>query len=250
MMKLNLKMKTENNGFVRINKFIASNTGMSRRDVDEYIRQGRITVNNITVRDLGFKINPETDKVAVDGVKVKVEERKIYIMLNKPEKVITTKDDEKKRQTVMDFIDINIPVFPVGRLDYDTSGLLLLTNDGDFANDMMHPTSEVKKTYQVKLSKPLNDRHLAMLQRGIMLERKKTLPCEIKFTDATDKRNLNITISEGRNRQIRKMFEALGYFVNKLKRISYGNLRLGSLKKGEWRMLTQKEITELKNLKK
>ncbi len=240
----------ENNGIIRINKFIAANTGMSRREVDEYISQGRITINSITVRDMGFKVNPDKDKVAVDGVKVKVETQKIYIMLHKPEKVITSLDDEKHRETVMNFVDVKKPIFPVGRLDYDTSGLLLLTNDGDFANDMMHPSSKVKKTYDVKLSKPLLDKHQELLQKGIILERKKTLPCEIKFTDKNDKKYISITISEGRNRQIRKMFEGLGYFVNKLKRISYGNLKLGSLKKGAWRFLTAEEISELKNLKK
>lgn len=242
--------KQENKESIRINKFISANSELSRRDADEYISQGRVTINGITIRDMGFKVNPSVDKVAVDGVKVKVETEKIYIIFHKPEKVITTLEDEKHRETVMNFINVKKPVFPVGRLDYDTSGLLLLTNDGDFANNMMHPASKVKKTYQVKLSKPLNDKHQSMLQKGIMLEGKKTLPCEIKFTDASDKKYLNITISEGRNRQIRKMFEGLGYFVNKLKRISYGNLKLGSLKKGEWRFLTSEEISELKKLKK
>lgn len=236
--------------YIRINKYIAANTNLSRREADEYILQGRVTINGYTVRDLGFKVNSEKDKLAVDSVPVKKETKKIYIMLHKPEKVITTLKDEKHREIVTDFVKINKSVFPVGRLDYDTSGLLLMTNDGDFANDMMHPSSKVTKTYIAKLSKPLEDKHMEMLQKGIYLDGKKTLPCKIKFVDIKDKRNISITISEGRNRQIRKMFEKLGYFVNKLKRISYGNLHLGELKKGYWRYLTSKEIEDLKKLKK
>lgn len=231
---------------VRLNKFMASNGISSRRKTDELIEQGRVTVNGNTVKELGFKIDPDKDKVAFDGETVKTDTEKIYIILNKPKGIITSVSDEKNRETVIDLVKIKKKIFPVGRLDYNTSGLLLLTNDGDLANKLMHPKSKIYKTYSVTLSKPLEEKHKFKLTGGIKLEGRKTAPCIIKFPRKDDFQNLNISIYEGRNRQVREMFEHYGYFVRELQRTDYAGMKLGSLKEGEWRYLNQKEISKLK----
>ncbi len=234
--------------YIRINKFIATNTKLSRRKVDEYILQGRVTINNITITDTGFKINPLKDKIRLDGELIRQSKRKVYILLNKPQKTITTVSDEKGRTTVVDLIKTKEKIFPIGRLDYDTSGLLILTNDGEFANRMMHPTYKIQKTYEVKLSKPLEEKHKNYLIKGIILNGRKTLPCKIEYFSKDDKRKIKITISEGKNRQVKRMFEKFGYKIFKLHRSKYGNLSLGKLNPGEWRYLTQKEVLKLQSL--
>lgn len=230
---------------VRLNKFIASNGLLSRRKIDELIEQGRVTVNKKTVTELGYKINPEADKVFVDGEHIKPDTKKIYIMLYKPHGVITSVSDEKKRTTVIDLIKINQKIFPVGRLDYSTSGLLLLTNDGGLANKLMNPKSRVYKTYYAELSRPLEEKHRLKLSGGIKIEGVMTAPSIIKFPKTNDYLRLTISIHEGRNRQIHNMFEHFGYFVRVLRRIEYAGLNLGGLKEGEWRYLTSEEISSL-----
>ncbi len=232
---------------IRINKFIAENYGISRRKADEYILQGRVTLNNITITEPGHLINSESDKIKVDGETVRINTKKIYLMLNKPARVISTVSDDKHRTTVIDLINIRDKVYPVGRLDYDTTGLLLLTNDGEFANKLMHPKSKIFKTYQVKLSKPLDEKIKVLLEKGTVIDGKKTEPAVINYTNQKDKKFVKISIREGRNRQVRKMFEKFGYFVDKLHRSDYGNLKLGSLKPGEWRKLTPNELENLNN---
>ena len=170
-------------------------------------------------------MNPISDRVALDGEKIKTSTRKTYIILNKPEKIITAVTDDKKRKTVTDLISIK-NIFPVGRLDYDTTGLLLLTNDGEFANQMMNPKFKVEKTYEVTLSRELEEKIKEKLEKGIKIEGKRTLPCEIKYINRFDKAEVSVKISEGKNRQIRKMFEFYGYFVRKLHRSKYGKLSL------------------------
>ena len=157
-------------------------------------------------------------------------------------------DDEMGRQTVMDYVNTKYNLFPVGRLDYDTTGLLLLTNDGDLANKLMHPSFKISKTYDVKLSKPLEEKHRQALMKGIMLMGKKTLPCQIKYKHNKNHAVITVTLKEGRNRQVKKMFEKFGYFVQKLHRAKYGNIPIGNLKIGTWRYLETKEINDLKNL--
>lgn len=241
----------EQNGTTRINKFIANNYNISRRDADEYILQGRVTINNITISEPGFIINPQKDKVRVDGELIKISEKKLYIMLNKPERIISSAADDKHRTTVVDLIKakgtIKDRIYPIGRLDYDSTGLILLTNDGDFANELMHPRYKVYKTYDVKLSKPLDEKIKALLERGVVIERKKTEPAIVKLTNPRDHRFVTISIREGRNRQVRKMFERFGYFVNKLHRSEYGGLKLGSLKPGEWKKLSPSDIQKLES---
>lgn len=230
---------------VRINKFIAMHSDIARRTVDDYILQGRVTINGISISEPGFKVNPAKDKVSVDGVPVKVSTKKIYIILNKPEGVISSVSDEKHRKTVVDLINIRDRIFPVGRLDYDTTGLLLLTNDGDFANKLMHPKFRVNKTYIVSISRPLEEKHKIKLESGIRIEGRKTSPAKISFPKRNDFTTVSITIHEGRNRQVRNMFEHYGYFVRKLHRSTYGKLDLSGLKPGGWRYLTAVEVKSL-----
>jgi 23S rRNA pseudouridine2605 synthase len=233
---------------VRINKFISANGILSRRKTDEYILQGRITINGITISEPGYRVIPETDKIRIDGELVKLNLKKVYLLLNKPLRTICSVSDEKRRLTVVDLIKIKEKIFPVGRLDYDSSGLLILTNDGEFANQLMHPKFKISKTYFVNISKPLDEKYREQLMKGVLIDYKKTEPCTIKFVNPKDKQNLYITIREGRNRQVRKMFEKHGYFVRKLHRVEYGNLKLADLQEGKWRHLTMKELEELKSL--
>ncbi len=195
----------------------------------------------------GFKIDPQKDKVNVDGIPIKISFKKIYIMLNKPENVISSVSDEKRRKTVIDLINIKERIFPIGRLDYDTTGLILLTNDGEFANRLMHPKFKVEKTYLVRISRPLEEKHKVKLMNGIKIEGRKTSPCRISFPKRNDFALVSITIREGRNRQVRNMFEHYGYFIRNLHRSEYGTLKLTGLKPGEWRYLTEKEILSFNN---
>ena len=235
-------METE---LIRINKFIATHSDIARRTVDEYILQGRVTINGVTIMQPGYKVNPGKDKISVDGVPIKVSTKKIYILLNKPAGVISSVSDDKHRKTVVDLINIKDRIFPIGRLDYDTTGLLLLTNDGDFANKLMHPKYKVDKTYVVQISRPLEERHKIKLMAGIKIEGRRTSPCIITFPKQSDFSTVSITIHEGRNRQVRNMFEHYGYFVRSLHRSSYGKLNLSGLKPGGWRFLSVKEIESL-----
>lgn len=232
--------------YVRINKFVATYGMLARRKVDEYILQGRITVNGITITEPGYKINPQEDRVSVDGELIKVEKGKVYILLNKPPKVISAVTDDKKRKTVVDIVKVKERIFPIGRLDYDTTGLIILTNDGEFANKLMHPRYKVDKTYLVHLSKPLQEKHRKKLAEGIFIDRKKTEPAKIVFLNKDDYKRLFISIHEGRNRQVKNMFERFGYKIRKLHRTKYGNLKLGNLAEGEWRKLSEKEVALLK----
>ena len=230
---------------VRINKFIAMHSDIARRTVDEFISQGRVTINGVSITQPGFKVDPSKDKVSVDGEPIKISTKKIYVILNKPVNIISSVSDEKRRKTVVDIINLKERIFPVGRLDFDTTGLILLTNDGDFANKIMHPKYKVNKTYVVQISRPLEERHKIKLMKGIKIEGIRTGPCEITFPKRDDFSTVSITIHEGRNRQVRNMFEHYGYFVRSLHRSSYGPLTVAGLKSGEWRYLTAKEITSL-----
>ncbi len=230
---------------IRLNKFIAESGLGSRRTVDEMIAEGRVDVNGVTVSTLGIRIDPEKDKVTVDGETIRKPSRKVYILLNKPKGIITSVSDEKNRTTVIDILNIKDRVFPVGRLDYDTSGLLLLTNDGELANLLMHPSGEIRKTYHAKLSKPLEEKHRLKLSEGVFLEGKRTAECEITYLKKNSRLDVLVTIHEGRNRQVRKIFESYGYFVRELERTVYAGIETGNLKPGEWRMLDKSEVESL-----
>lgn len=240
-------MKEESENFTRLNKYLSNNTEFARRKIDEFITQGRITVNNKVILEQGLQINPEKDEVRLDGERIREKANKKYFILHKPIGFITTTDDEKNRKTVIDLIKTHDKVFPIGRLDSDTSGVLLLTNDGDFANTLMHPKFKVEKIYIVTLSKPLEEKLRAKLAGGIKLDGKKTAPAKIVHPNKNDLSIVSITLTEGRNRQVRRMFEGYGYFVRKLHRISYGHLTVDGLNAGEYRKLTKEEINKFTN---
>ena len=253
---------------IRLNKFISSSGFTARRKADQLIQEGRVTVNSTEVTELGMKIDPDKDVVKVDGELIGKKERGksefVYIVLNKPIGYITTTSDEKNRPTVMDLVKIKKRIYPVGRLDYDTEGLLLLTNDGDLAYKLMHPKFEINKTYIAKVNKPIDEKQELRLQNGVVIEEKpqpvsplrgykpkrrrvKTSKAFVEVVPKSERKQIKITIHEGRNRQVRKMLEAVGLFVRKLKRIEYANLNLQGLKTGEWRYLSEVEARELKN---
>ena len=243
---------------VRLQKIIADAGIASRRAAEKLITAGKVTVNGETVTELGVKADPDKDTVAVDGKQIKVSGKKLYLMMNKPVGYVTTMKDPEGRPIVTDLLKgISERVYPVGRLDYTTSGLLLLTNDGELANRLMHPRHEVEKTYRVKVRGSLTDDQLGRLRRpnrelGFRAP-KKVLPEREKKTDSPARglvRNswIVIIISEGKNRQIRRMIESVGGTVLKLERIRYGNLDRTGIKVGEFRHLTPREIHYLKTI--
>ena len=235
----------------RLNKFLASCGVASRRGADKLIEEGKVKVNGKVVTELGVSVNPANDNVTVDGIKVKPVADYSYIMLYKPKGCITTVSDDKGRKTVFDYLtDVNIPhLVPVGRLDYDTEGLLILTNDGDLPYSLTHPSHEVEKTYLVKVEGEMPEHKLAQLRKGVIVDGEKTNRSRVKLIEYKDGiSRLRVTITEGRNRQIRKMFEAVEREVVFLKRIAVGELRLGGLARGAYRYLTDEEIAYLKTL--
>ena len=235
---------------VRLQKYIAMSGTASRRAAEVMIEEGRVSVNGSVVRELGTKVEIGADSVTVDGKKIKPEVKKYYIMMNKPVGYVTTVNDQFDRPTVIDLIgeEITARVFPVGRLDFDTEGLLLLTNDGDFTYEVTHPKFHMDKTYVVTLKGGITVKGLNRLRRGVLIEDYKTSPAEVEMLSAEKGVTvIKITIHEGRNRQVRKMMEAVGCKVSGLKRISIGDVELGNLPLGRWRYLTSHEINRLKS---
>lgn len=233
---------------IRINKFLAELGVGSRRAIDKMIEEKRIKVNGV-LAESGIKVD-KTDKIFVNGKLLEFEKKKkVYFMLNKPKRVLSTAKDERGRKTVVDLIDTKERIFPIGRLDYDTEGLLLLTNDGEIFNKVIHPRTEVYKTYLVEARGNINMTTLNKLKRGIMLDDKMTLPAKAKILLADERHTeLHFAIKEGRNRQVRRMFEIVGHPVINLKRIMLGELNLEGLEVGEYRPLTKKEINYLYSL--
>jgi 23S rRNA pseudouridine2605 synthase len=238
----------EGPGLVRLNKFLASAGVASRRKADVLIEEGRVEVNGQVVTDLGIKIRPERDKVFVDGKQVALLDAPLYIVLNKPKDCITTTDDERGRSTVMEYVRVRQRVFPVGRLDRNTTGVLLLTNDGELANQLMHPRHGVKKAYKVTLDKQITHEHISDLKRGVELEDGLTDASEVVLIPGGRNKVVGISIHEGRNRQVRRMFERLGYDVKKLDRVAYGDITAAGLRRGQWRYVTAKEVAALRKL--
>ncbi|MCM3566744.1 23S rRNA pseudouridine(2605) synthase RluB [Neobacillus mesonae] len=232
----------------RLQKVIARAGIASRRKAEELIKEGRVKVNGIIVTELGVKVT-SSDRIEVNEIPIEREES-VYFLLYKPRGVISSVSDDKGRKVVTDFfVGLKERIFPVGRLDYDTSGLLLLTNDGEFANLLMHPSSEIEKVYVAKVKGvPLKEK-LKKLEKGVRLEDGKTAPARIKMLSFDKKKQtaiIEISIHEGRNRQVRRMFEAIGHEVLKLKRERYGFLTLSGLKAGEARELTPHEVKQLR----
>jgi 23S rRNA pseudouridine2605 synthase len=232
---------------IRLQKYMADAGYASRRKSEELINQGRVTVNGVTADKPGIKVN-KNDIVEVDGVRLELSENLVYIMLNKPAGCITSAKDQFGRKTVLDYVkDIKERVFPVGRLDYDTSGLLLLTNDGELTYSITHPSHEVEKVYLAEVEGIPGKNELNAFRSGLVIDGYKTAPAGIESISSQNyKTLLQITIHEGRNRQVRKMCEAIGHRVIKLNRIRIGEIELGDLPEGRWRKLTEEEIEKLR----
>ncbi len=234
---------------MRINKYLSGCGLDSRRKCEQYVTDGRVKVNGKVLTSLAYDVK-DGDYVEVDGKAVSLSERKVYIMLNKPKGCVCTSSDEKGRKTVLDFVKIKERVFPVGRLDYDTEGLLLLTNDGELAYAVTHPKNMVKKVYSVRVEVQPSDAELKRLRNGVEFNGVKYMPAKVVVLgkENNDTR-LEITITEGKNHEIKNMIESLGRRVLFLKRTEVGGIRLGGLSRGEWRYLNAKEVDKLVSLK-
>lgn len=237
---------------MRINKFLAECGVASRRNSEQLVLEGRVKVNNKIITKLATEVDPEIDLVSVDGKPVKPIGKHLYIMLNKPKGYVCTVNDEFGRKTVMDILGDKYPgkrIFPVGRLDYDTEGLLILTTDGDLANRLMHPRNEISKTYVAKIEGEISEDDLNKLRNGVELDGVKTKKCKVKLLDFTNEiSRIEVTISEGRNRQVRRMFESINRDVIFLKRTAIGEIKLGGLFRGNYRELKDRESEYLKKI--
>lgn len=233
----------------RLQKYMSRCGVASRRKCEELILKGMVKVNGTVIQELGTKVTPSEDIVSVNGKNIFPEENKIYIALNKPTGYVTTVKDEMDRPTVIDLINVEERIYPIGRLDFDTSGLLLLTNDGDIYNKVIHPRKAINKTYIAIINGFLNDKKIQSFRSGIDIGGYVTAPADIQLLrQFKDTSEVKITIHEGKNRQIRRMCDKIGNSVLELKRVSVGNIKLGTLKLGLWRNLTDEEINYLKNL--
>lgn len=247
-----IKKKTSNSSktssLIRLNKAIAESGVCSRRKADELIENGQVMVNGKKVYELGIRVDPQKDKILVDGKLISAKGKNVYYAFHKPKNVVTTMDDPIGRPTVGDYIKTKERLFPVGRLDWDTEGLLLMTNDGKFAQSVAHPKKEVVKTYMAKLDNHVDATKLKKLLTGVTIigGRVSAKSVDIvKYGSSKKYEWVKICITEGKNRQVRKMFEKIGYDVLKLKRVAIGGLRLGQLKKGEAKKLTPADIEKI-----
>jgi 23S rRNA pseudouridine2605 synthase len=230
----------------RLQKYMARCGAASRRKSEELISEGRVAVNGETVTELGFKVD-EGDEVTLDGKPLQPETRKVYVALNKPVGYVSTVKDEKGRKTLLDLVDVPERIYPIGRLDYDTSGLILLTNDGDIYNKVIHPREEKNKVYVALVQGILSKEEVRAFEIGLEIDGYMTAPAELRTRRILGRNaEVEITIHEGRNRQVRKMCEKIGHPVITLQRISIGKIVLGDLPLGKWRYLTAKEVEQLK----
>lgn len=241
---------SDNSGTVRLNKFLADSGICSRRAADGIIADGRVLVNGKKVFELGIKVNPAEDRITVDRKPIKQATEKIYLMLHKPKGILTTMDDELGRPTVAQYLGgISGRVFPVGRLDWDSEGLLLFTNDGEFANKVMQPKNDITKTYLVKVDGQPDDKHLNRLKMGVSIPGGRVRAMHIEKISRKEGSKqygwIKIVINEGKNRQIRFMFEKIGYDVLKLQRIAIGQLKLGNLDRGELTYLNELDLKKV-----
>lgn len=235
-------------GSMRLNKYLAHAGIASRREADGLIKIGAVTVNGEVITEMGYKVKP-SDKVQFNGETIKPE-KKVYVLLNKPKNFITTTDDEKGRKTVMELVEKSAPVriYPVGRLDRNTTGVLLFTNDGDLAKKLTHPKHRVEKIYHVKLDKNLKPSDMEKIKEGLKLEDGPVQVDDISFIKGSPHNEIGIKIHSGRNRIVRRIFEHLGYDVIKLDRVLFAGLTKKNLKRGHWRHLTKREVDFLKML--
>lgn len=233
---------------IRLQKYLAEAGIASRRKAEELIQNGKVKVNNQVITELGTKINPNKDKVEYEGKVVKVQEDKVYILLNKPIGYVTTAKDQFNRESVLDLVKVKERIVPVGRLDMYTSGALILTNDGDFVYQVTHPKHEIEKTYTVTIKGIVNQEEVQALKDGVKIEDYITRPAKVKILKTDEEKNqsrLEITIHEGKNRQVRKMCEAIGHKVLALHRSKIAGIGVKDLPLGKWRHLTKKEINKI-----
>lgn len=235
---------------MRLQKYMALCGVASRRASEEMIAAGHVCVNGRTVTEMGVQVDEERDRVTVDGAPIRLEEEKHYLAYYKPVGEVTTVSDPEGRATVMDkFRDYPVRLYPVGRLDYDSEGLLLLTNDGGMMNSLLHPSHEVNKTYLARVSSRLEDESVRRLRQGVTLDGRLTSPAQVRVVRyETFDTVVLVTIHEGRYRQVRRMFEAVGHQVVSLRRVGFGPIQLGDLPRGQWRRLTDAEVRRLKEL--
>ena len=232
----------------RLQKYLAECGIASRRKCEEYIIQGKVQVNGKTITELGVKVNPEKDKITFEGKNVKQEERKVYILLNKPIGYVTTSDEQFGRDKVLDFVKVRERVVPVGRLDMYTSGALILTNDGDFVYKVTHPKHEITKTYTVTVKGIIKNEEVEQLRKGVKIDDYTTRPAKVKILKTDEEKDisrLEITIHEGKNRQVRRMCESVGRRVIALHRSKIGNIGVKDIELGKWRYLKDFEVKTL-----
>ncbi len=232
---------------MRLQKYMAMCGIASRRKSELLIKEGHVNVNGVRVNDMGVIIDEDKDKVTVDGKLIAPATKEIYILLYKPRGYVSSCEDDRGRKTVLDLVKIKSRVYPVGRLDYTSEGLMILTNNGEMANRLTHPKYKIKKTYKVTTTGITTDEQIEEMENGVIIDDKKTLPAVIDvIKEENAKLTFDITIKEGRNRQVRKMVEAIGGEVHRLVRVTQGPLTIKGLKPGQFRELTLKEVTELK----
>lgn len=241
---------TTSNQQVRLQKILSQAGISSRRAAETLIREGRISVNGKTVTELGTRADPSRDRIAIDGRLLRPAQAAVYLALNKPTGVVTTLSDPEGRPTVRDLIGrVRERVFPVGRLDFHSAGLLLLTNDGELAQRLTHPRYGVRKTYRVKVKGRPDPEQLARLSQGVALEDGVSAPARVRIVEGGERKSwLEIVLAEGKNRQVRRMCEAVGLPVEKLSRIAFGPLKLGKLQVGAARPLTEREVRKLRRM--
>jgi 23S rRNA pseudouridine2605 synthase len=230
----------------RLQKILSQAGIASRRASEKLMLEGRVSVNGATVRELGTKADVSVDDIRVDGSRIKTPERHRYILLNKPRGYVTTRSDPEKRPTVLDLVGIRDYIYPVGRLDYDSEGLLLLTNDGDLAAHLTHPSHGVARVYEATVAGVPDAHDLQRLARGVIIDGRRTAPAEVVLIgEKAGRATMRVTVREGRNRQVRKMCDAIGHPIDRLKRIAIGPIRDPHLKVGHWRELTPEEVKRL-----
>lgn len=231
---------------IRLNRYLALAGVGSRRKNDELILSGVVKINGKVVHELGVKVNPSKDRVTVNGRPVVVGYKSYYILLNKPKDCITTLSDEKGRTTVMNYVRLKERVFPIGRLDRNTTGVLLLTNDGEFAHALMHPKHEIERVYRVRLESGILDEDFSKIKKGIRLEDGIAKPTQVAVVPGTRRTELFIMLREGRNREVRRIFEALEYEVKSLERISFAGITTEGIPRGKWRFLNHLEVKHIR----
>ena len=243
--------RPETSGLMPLNKFIAHAGVCARRDAAEMVKKGLVKVNNQLITEPGHKVSPK-DEIRVKKKKIFLAKNLVYILINKPKDYITTMDDPQKRKTVLDLIQraTNERIYPVGRLDRNTSGVLLLTNDGELAQKLTHPSHEIKKIYAVTLNKPLDKKDFDQILKGVNLEDGLASVDVLAYADTKDKTQLGVEIHSGRNRIVRRIFEHLGYDVKNLDRVMFAGLTKKNVDRGKWRFLTEKEVRDLKHFSK